>query len=109
MLVVGAGNSGAEIAFEVSREVTRPGCRAETLATIPVVLGSVADRLLTPPYLVLRLARADREDADRPEGSTEDAAIGSATRTGQIQGSRAAGVERVPRTVGVRDGLPAAR
>jgi putative flavoprotein involved in K+ transport len=34
VLVVGAGNSGAEIAFEVAAR-TRPGCRARTPATSP--------------------------------------------------------------------------
>ena len=49
VLVVGAGNSGAEIAFEVSR--THPTwLSGPATGHIPIRTGSRWDRLLTPPF-----------------------------------------------------------
>ncbi len=60
-----------------------------------------------PAVLVVRLAGADREHADRPQGSTQGPDHDRAAGTGAAQG---AGRRRSPtgsaRTVGVRDGSP---
>ena len=66
-LVVGAGNSGAEIALEASRE-HRVLLSGRDTGQEPARAGSRADRLFTPAVLVPPHAPADREDADGPEG-----------------------------------------
>jgi putative flavoprotein involved in K+ transport len=105
VLVVGAGNSGAEIALELSathptwlsgrhpgNEPARAGSRLDRFTT-PAVwftfsrvlsVGNPVGRRLRPKLLTAAapLARVRRRDLD------------------------AAGVERVPRTAGTRDGLP---
>ena len=104
VLVVGAGNSGAEIALEVvsahptwlsGRERQRARPRREPVG--PAVHAAV---------LVRALARADRADADRPQGPA-DCPTGAPARAGQAEGSRRGrGRAGAARTVGVRDGLP---
>jgi putative flavoprotein involved in K+ transport len=110
VLVVGAANSGAEIALEVSRthrtwlsgrhpgqEPFRPGSRADRLA-IPLVW-FVASHILTartPP------GRAVREKFRSP-GATHKGLPLARIRSKDFA---AAGIERVPRTAGARDGLP---
>jgi putative flavoprotein involved in K+ transport len=105
VLVVGAGNSGAEIAFEVAR--THPTwLSGPDTGRIPVRTGSRWDRLLTPPFwwfasrvLTVRTPLGRRV---RPKALTTTAPL-ERVRPKELA---AAGVERVPRTVGVRDGLP---
>ena len=105
VLVVGAGNSGAEIALEASRdhpvwlsgrhpgsEPTRAGSRLDRLFTPPfwfainqvLTVGTPIGRRLRPRLMKMGtpLARVRRRDL------------------------AAAGVQRVPRTAGARDGLP---
>jgi putative flavoprotein involved in K+ transport len=105
VLVVGAGNSGAEIALEASRdhpvwlsgrhpgsEPTRAGSRLDRLFTPPfwfainqvLTVGTPIGRRLRPRLMKMGtpLARVRRRDL------------------------AAAGVQRVPRTAGTRDGLP---
>jgi putative flavoprotein involved in K+ transport len=106
VLVVGAGNSGAEIACEVS--ATHPTwLSGPDTGHLPFRVGSRWDRLFTPPFWWF---------ASRV--LTVQTPIGRRVRpralvtTGPLERVRpkelaAAGVERVPRTVGVRAGLPA--
>jgi putative flavoprotein involved in K+ transport len=105
VLVVGAANSGAEIALEASRdhpvwlsgrhpgsEPTRAGSRLDRLFTPPfwfainqvLTVGTPIGRRLRPKLMGMGipLARVRRRDL------------------------QAAGVERVPRAAGARDGLP---
>ena len=106
VLVVGAANSGAEIALEVSGGppdlAVGEGPGPRTLPPRKPV-GSA-------PYagdLVRGLARADREDADRAEGCGRSFVREASRSPGSgAKDIAAAGIERVPRTVGVRDGLP---
>jgi putative flavoprotein involved in K+ transport len=105
VLVVGAGNSGAEIAFEVAR--THPtSLSGPDTGHLPVPTGSKWDRLVTPPFWWF---------ASRV--LTVQTVIGRKVRpkalitTGPLERVRpkelsAAGVERVPRMTGVRDGQP---
>jgi putative flavoprotein involved in K+ transport len=97
VLVVGAGNSGAEIAWEVSGPDT---------GHIPVRTGGRWDRLLTPPFwwLASRVLTVDTPVGRkvRPKALVTPAPL-ERVRPKELA---AAGVERVPRTVGVRDGLP---
>ncbi len=105
VLVVGAGNSGAEIAFEVSR--THPTwLSGPNTGHIPVRTGSGWDRLLTPPFWwfasrVLTVQTPIGRKV-RPKALTTTAPL-ERVRPKELA---AAGVERVPRTVGVRDGSP---
>jgi putative flavoprotein involved in K+ transport len=105
VLVVGAGNSGAEIAFEVAR--THPTwLSGPNAGHIPVRTGSRWDRLVTPPFWwfasrVLTVQTIIGRKV-RPKALTTTAPL-ERVRPKDLA---AAGVERVPRMVGVRDGRP---
>jgi putative flavoprotein involved in K+ transport len=105
VLVVGAGNSGAEIAFEVSG--THPTwLSGPDTGHIPVRPGSRWDRLVTPPFWwfasrVLTVQTPIGRKV-RPKALTTTAPL-ERVRPKELA---AAGVERLPRTVGVRDGSP---
>jgi putative flavoprotein involved in K+ transport len=105
VLVVGAANSGAEIALEVCRdhrtwlsgrhpgqEPFRPGSRWDRLF-IPVVW-AVASHLLT--------VRTPPGRAVRRKFSSRGIPLGRVRPKDHV----AAGIDRVPRTVAVRHGLP---
>jgi putative flavoprotein involved in K+ transport len=105
VLVVGAGNSGAEIAFEVS-PTHRTWLSGPDTGRIPVRTGSVWDRLLTPPFWwfasrVLTVNTPIGRKA-RPKALTTTSPL-ERVRPKDLA---AAGIQRVPRTVGVRDGAP---
>lgn len=105
VLVVGAGNSGAEIAVEVSSG-HRTWLSGRDTGQEPVRPGSWSDRLVTPPFwFVLShvltvgnpLGRKVRRDLSRrglPLARVRRADLA------------AAGVERVPRVASVESGLP---
>jgi putative flavoprotein involved in K+ transport len=107
-LVVGAGNSGAEIAMEASRE-HRTWLSGRDTGQEPVRgAGSVVDRLVTPLiwFAAHRLLTVDnplgrkaREHFLHPPRGVPLARV----RRKEIVD---AGIERVPRTAGVRDGAP---
>jgi putative flavoprotein involved in K+ transport len=105
VLVVGAGNSGAEIAFEVSR--THPTwLSGPDTGHIPVRPGSSWDRLLTPPFWwfasrVLTVQTPIGRKV-RPRALTTTAPL-ERVRPKELA---AAGVERLPRTVAARHGQP---
>jgi putative flavoprotein involved in K+ transport len=105
VLVVGAGNSGAEIAYEVSGAHPTWLSGPDT-GHIPVRTGSRLDRLLTPPFwwFVSRVLTVDTPVGRkvRPKALVAAAPL-ERVRPKELA---AAGVERVPRTVGVRDSLP---
>jgi putative flavoprotein involved in K+ transport len=106
VLVVGAGNSGAEISFEVSR--THPTwLSGRETGHVPIRTGSMLDRLLTPPFWFLAsrvlTMRTPIGRKVRPKLLTMAAPL-ERVRPRELA---AAGIERVPRTVGVRDGSPA--
>jgi putative flavoprotein involved in K+ transport len=106
VLVVGAGNSGAEIAMELSRHhqiwLSGPDTGQE-----PTRAGSIPDRLFTPIMWLMAtrltvkspLGRKFRDHfLDPPRGIP----LGRVRR----KDIAAAGIERVGRTTGVRDGYP---
>jgi putative flavoprotein involved in K+ transport len=105
VLVVGAGNSGAEIAHEAAG--THPTwLSGPHTGSLPVRTGGAWDRLLTPPVWwfashVLTV-RTPVGRKIRPKALTTTAPL-ERVRPKELA---AAGVERVPRTVGVRDGRP---
>ena len=105
VLVVGAGNSGAEIASEVAGTHSTL-LSGPDIGHLPVRTGSRWDRLLTPPFWWFA-----------SHVLTVDTPIGRMIRPKALHASAplerirpkeltAAGVRRVPRTVGVRDGQP---
>lgn len=107
VLVVGAGNSGAEIALEVSQhhptwlsgrdpgqEPTRAGSLPDRL--LQPLMWFAASRVLTVTSPVGRKVRD--HFLDPPRGIP----LGRVRRSDIV----AAGIERVPRTAGVRDGYP---
>lgn len=106
VLVVGAGNSGAEIAMELARH-HRTWLSGRDTGQEPTRAGSRADRLFTPiMWLVAtratmktRLGRKLRDHfLDPPRGIP----LGRVRR----KDFAAAGIERVQRVTGVRDGSP---
>ena len=105
VLVVGAGNSGAEIAHEISAAHPTWLSGPDT-GHLPVRGGGRLDRLLTPPFwwLISRMLTVDTPVGRkvRPKALVTPAPL-ERVRPKELA---AAGVERVPRTVGVRDGLP---
>ena len=106
VLLVGAGNSGAELAAELSQ--TR-GCRlaGPTPGEIPVRHGTVPARLGFRVFRFFghRVLRVDTR-IGRKLGPKLLAKGDPLIRT-RTKDLVVAGVERVPRVVGVRDGLPA--
>jgi putative flavoprotein involved in K+ transport len=106
VLVVGAGNSGAEIALEVSRS-HRTFLSGRHPGSEPTRAGSAADRLVTPliwfifsHVLTVNTSIGRKVAAElRPHGLPL-----ARVKPADLL---AAGVERIfARTVGVRDGLP---
>ena len=105
VLVVGAGNSGAEIAFELAR--TRPTWLAgREIAEVPVRHGSLPARFVLPVIrflghrvLTVRTPIGRRVGPELAHGATPLIRVKSADLA-------EAGIERVPRVVGTSDGLP---
>jgi putative flavoprotein involved in K+ transport len=104
-LVVGAANSGAEIAVELSG-THRTWLSGRHPGSEPTRAGSRLDRLLTPPfwYFISEVVTVDTRIGRKLRPKLMSAGTPLArTRRRDIA---AAGIERVPRTVGARDGLP---
>jgi putative flavoprotein involved in K+ transport len=106
VLVVGAGNSGAEIALELSAE-HRVLLSGRYPGVEPTRTGSAIDRLATPPFWfflnhVLHVGNPIGRSARRKM-------MGHGIPLARVKPRdlAAAGVEHVPRTVGVDDGAPA--
>lgn len=106
VLVAGAGNSGAEIALEVSRTHRTWLSGRDTGEEVPFRIGSLPDRLLTPPlwFLLSRVLTTNTPPGRklRQKGLSMGAPL---VRVKPKDVARA-GIERVPRTSGVRDSYP---
>jgi putative flavoprotein involved in K+ transport len=106
VLVVGAANSGAEIALEVSRAEFATWLSGRHPGNEPMRAGSFFDRFLTVPFwfFVNDVLTVDTRIGRklRPRILATTAPLGR-VRPKDLE---AAGVERVPRTAGVRGGLP---
>jgi cation diffusion facilitator CzcD-associated flavoprotein CzcO len=104
VLVVGVGNSGVEIAFEVVR-THRTWLSGQPSAQIPVRHGPAAARFVFP---VVRFMGHHVLTRGTPIGRK----LGPKLESGPLPSSASskdlasAGVEQVARTAGVRDGLP---
>ena len=105
VLVVGAANSGAEIALEVSA-THRTWLSGRHPGSEPTRPGTRVDRLFTPPFwfFVSRVASVTNPIGRRlrPQMLNMTVPLGR-VRPDDLD---AAGVVRLPRTVGVRDGAP---
>jgi putative flavoprotein involved in K+ transport len=105
VLVVGAGNSGAEIALELSKTHV---CRLAGPKTgeIPVRHGTIPARIGFRVFRFLghRVLKVDTRIGRKvgPKVSTR----GNPLIRTRLRDLTAAGIERVPRVVGVRDGRP---
>jgi putative flavoprotein involved in K+ transport len=107
VLIVGAGNSGAEISLEVSRTHSTWLSGRDT-GHIPFRIEGVASRLLLAP-LALRFVFHRVLTVNTPIGRGARPKIlanGAPLIRVKPDVLAAAEVERVPRVVGVRDGLP---
>lgn len=107
VLVVGAGNSGAEVALELSRD-RKVWLSGRDTGQEPTRAGSVPDRLLMPLMWLAAsrvltvgspLGRRARDHFLHPPRGIP---LGRARRRDLV----AAGIERVPRVVSVSSGLP---
>jgi len=104
-LVVGAGNSGAEIALEASRE-HRVLLSGRDTGQEPLRAGGRADRLLTPPFWFLLTRLLTVKTPMGRKVSDRFRSRGLPLARVRRKDLAAAGIERVPRTAGVRDGMP---
>jgi putative flavoprotein involved in K+ transport len=107
VLIVGAGNSGAEIALELARghPVWMSG---RDTGHIPFRIEGLASRLMLAP-IVLRFVFHRVLTVDTPIGRKVRPKVlskGGPLIRVKPEDLAAAGVNRVPRTIGVRDGLP---
>jgi putative flavoprotein involved in K+ transport len=105
VLVVGLGNSGAEIAFELARTHTTL-LSGTPAGEIPVRHGSFPARLVLPIFRFVGthvLARGNPLGRKVGPGFAHKATPLIRVRSKDLD---AAGVERVARVTGVRDGLP---
>jgi len=105
VLVVGAGNSGAEIALEASRG-HQTWLSGRDTGHEPTRPGTVMDRLLMPVlwFMVTRVLTVKTPFGRAVKGKFRHRGIPLARV--RRKDLAAAGVERVPRTEGVRDGQP---
>jgi putative flavoprotein involved in K+ transport len=105
VLVVGAGNSGAEIALESAR-AHRTWLSGRDTGQEPVRAGTRSDRLLTPPFWFLLshvlTTRTPMGRRIRNQLSSRGLPLARVRRKDLSR----AGAERVPRVTGVRDGRP---
>ena len=105
VLVVGTGNSGAEIALELSR-THRVWMAGSTHMEIPIKHGALGAAFAMP---LIRFMGTYLLTVDTPLGRKAQPQFlrsGAPLIRVKARDLAAAGVERVPRVVGVRDGLP---
>jgi putative flavoprotein involved in K+ transport len=108
VLVVGAGNSGAEIALEAVRSGHPTWLSGRDTGTVPFRIDSLLARLVLQP-LLLRVIFHRLLTVDTPMGRRvrpKVIASGAPLIRTKPRDLLAAGVRRVPRTAGIRDGKP---
>lgn len=106
-LVVGAGNSGAEIALELSRD-HQTWLSGRDTGHEPTRSGTIPDRFATPIiwFLATRVLTVDRRIGRKVRDYFLDPPRGIPLGRIRNKDFAAAGIERVPRVAGVRNGLP---
>lgn len=107
VLVVGAANSGAEIAREVARD-HQTWLSGRHPGNEPTRAGSRPDRLFAPImwFAATRVIRVDNPIGRKVRDQFLDPPRGIPLGSVKPKDLEAAGIERVPRTMEVRDGYP---
>ena len=107
MLVVGAGNSGAEIAIELARD-HQTWLSGRDTGQEPTRAGSLADRLITPIiwFMATRVLTVKTPMGRKVRDHFLDPPRGIPLGRVRRKDFAAAGIERVPRMTGVRNGYP---
>lgn len=107
VLVVGAGNSGAEIAIDLSRH-HRIWLSGRDTGQEPTTAGSLPDRLLAPVmwFMATRVTNVRTPIGRKLRDHFLDPPRGIPLGRVRRKDFSVAGIERVPRVVGVRDGQP---
>lgn len=107
VLVVGAANSGAEIAREVARD-HQTWLSGRHPGNEPTRAGSRPDRLFAPImwFAATRVIRVDNPIGRKVRDQFLDPPRGIPLGSVKPKDLEAAGIERVPRTLEVRDGYP---
>jgi putative flavoprotein involved in K+ transport len=107
VLVVGAGNSGAEIALEAAQH-HRTWLSGRDTGQEPTRAGSLPDRLLTPVmwFVASRVLTMDTPIGRKVRSQFLDPPRGIPLGRVRRRDIRAAGIERVPRTSSVQNGHP---
>ena len=107
VLVVGAGNSGAEIAIELSRAGHRTWLSGRAVGEeTPFAVGSLPDKVLTPVFwFVANHLFTTKTSAGR---RLRDKSLTMGWPLVRVRNNAiaAAGIERLPKTLGVKDGAP---
>jgi putative flavoprotein involved in K+ transport len=109
VLIVGGGNSGAEIAAELVREGRRVTMSGPDLPSVPWRIGNpVTQRVVLP--LIFRVVFHRLLTLNTPMGRKAEAKFGGSHATPLIRvrtkDIAAMKIARVPRVTGVRDGCP---
>jgi putative flavoprotein involved in K+ transport len=105
VLIVGIGNSGAEIAYEVAR-THRTWLSGKPSGQIPVRHGPAAARFVFPVVRFMGHRVLTRRTPIGRKVVPKLIAHGTPLIRVKLKDLAAAGVAQVPRTVGVRDGYP---
>ena len=107
VLVVGAGNSGAEIALELAR-YNPTWLSGRDTGQEPTRAGSLTDRLVQPLmwFAATRVLTVTSPVGRKVRDHFLDPPRGIPLGRVRRKDLTAAGIERVPRTVGVQDGKP---
>ena len=106
VLLVGAGNSGADIGMEVSK-THRTWLSGKRQGPDPAPDRASAQARCLAGALVRRLARPDHEDAARPQGPPARPRGRRTAHPGEVAGSRSQPASSASqRRRGVQDGLP---
>ena len=107
VLVVGAGNSGAEIAIELARH-HQTWLSGRDPGEEPTRAGSLPDRLVTPLmwFMATQVLKVTNPIGRKVRDHFVDPPRGIPLGRVRRKDFAAAGIERVPRVTGVRDGRP---
>ena len=107
VLVVGSGNSGAEIAIELARG-HQTSLSGRDTGQEPTRAGSLADHVLTPVmwFMATKVLTVDTPIGRKVRDHFLDPPRGIPLGRVRRKDFSAAGVERVPKTTGVRNGHP---
>jgi putative flavoprotein involved in K+ transport len=107
VLIAGAGNSGSEIGLELARHGHRIWMSGRDVGHIPFRVESLAARLLLP-FLFRGVFHRLLTVRTRPGRKAKAKALsqGALLIRNKPKDLTAAGIERVPRVVGVQDGMP---